>query len=114
MVGRSFKPILGSSGGVNTATGRPSLRTSVSRSVRSHSERFAGSVEMRISSIQQAVAEAEFDDILISTLPAKRSRWLRTDLLTEVRKLGLPVAVFTPPEEAKMGLKDLPTMTGPG
>ena len=67
-----------------------------------------------LASIQQAVAEAQFDEILISTLPAKRSLWLRTDLLTEVRKLGLPVAVFTPPEEAKMGLKDLPFTTRPG
>ena len=66
-----------------------------------------------LASIQQAVAAAQFDEILISTLPAKRSLWLRTDLLTEVRKLGVPVAVFTPPEEARMGLKDLPFAPGP-
>ena len=43
--GRSFQRIFSGSGGVNTVTGTPSLRTWPGRSLRSHSERRAGSEE---------------------------------------------------------------------
>src|SRR5690348_1840348 len=33
-----------------------------------------------LTSIQAALAEAAYDEVLISTLPARRSRWLRGDL----------------------------------
>jgi hypothetical protein len=50
-------------------------------------------------SIKAEVAGGRYDDILISTLPRRRSEWLRRDLPTRVQELGLPVTVITPPEE---------------
>ncbi len=50
-------------------------------------------------SIKAEIAGGQYDDILISTLPKRRSEWLRKDLPTRVETLGLPVNVITPPEE---------------
>lgn len=50
-------------------------------------------------SIKTEVSGGHYDDILISTLPKRRSEWLRKDLPTRVEELGLPVNVITPPEE---------------
>jgi hypothetical protein len=50
-------------------------------------------------SIKAEVAGGQYDDILISTLPKRRSEWLRKDLPTRVEALGVPVNVITPPEE---------------
>src|SRR3954451_15796064 len=62
--------------------------------------------------IKQALADEDFDDVLISTLPARRSAWLRRDLPRRVQSLGVPVPVVPPPAQPRIGLKDLP-MTGP-
>ncbi len=55
--------------------------------------------EEPLESIRQALAEGSYDDVLISTLPKRRSEWLRKDLPTRVQELGIPVEVITPPEE---------------
>lgn len=45
-----------------------------------------------LAAIQDAMGRLSFDEIVISTLPHRVSRWLRLDLPSKVRGLGLPVA----------------------
>jgi hypothetical protein len=45
--------------------------------------------------VRDALQERGFDEVLISTLPERVSRWLRLDLPHRVQKLGVPVAVVT-------------------
>jgi hypothetical protein len=44
-----------------------------------------------LSAIQDAVNLGEYDEIIISTLPLGISRWLKLDLVSKARGLGLPV-----------------------
>jgi hypothetical protein len=44
-----------------------------------------------LTAIQDAVNLRGVDEIILSTLPARVSRWLRLDLPSKVRGLGLPV-----------------------
>jgi hypothetical protein len=41
--------------------------------------------------IQDAINLGRYDEIIISTLPRRLSRWLRLDLVSKTRALGLPV-----------------------
>lgn len=67
-----------------------------------------------LASIRQALTDEQFDDVIISTLPQRRSRWLRHDLPAQVQRLGVPVAVITPPEQRRMTLQDVAAIGGAG
>jgi hypothetical protein len=49
--------------------------------------------------IEKAVAEQQFDEIILSTLPPGISRWLSMDLPHRVRrKTNVPLAVIAAPK----------------
>ena len=48
------------------------------------------------AAIQDAINLRGFDEVIISTLPSKVSRWLHLDLPSKVSGLGLPVNTVTP------------------
>ena len=47
-------------------------------------------------SVQRAVEQGSFDEIIVSTLPRRVSKWLHRDLITRVEGLGLPVTAVVP------------------
>ena len=47
-------------------------------------------------SVQRAVQNGTYDEIIVSTLPRRVSKWLRRDLVTRVEGLGLPVTAVIP------------------
>jgi hypothetical protein len=53
-----------------------------------------------LNAVQDAVNLQGFDEIILSTLPARVSRWLRLDLPSKVGGLGLPVTTITANEQS--------------
>jgi hypothetical protein len=52
-----------------------------------------------LTAIEDALNARHFDEIILSTLPARVSRWLRLDLPSKLNGFGLPVTVVTASEE---------------
>ena len=57
-------------------------------------EGFVGDPEP-LAAIQDAVNTRGYDELIISTLPKRFSRWLRLDLPSKAAGLGLPVTTVT-------------------
>jgi hypothetical protein len=56
-----------------------------------------------LMAIHDAVNLNSFDEIIISTLPLGISRWLKLDLISKARALGLPVTHVEAKERAAVG-----------
>src|SRR3954451_11685827 len=52
-------------------------------------------VEDPVRAVDSALADASYDEIILSTLPERVSRWLHMDLPTRLHRFGLPVTVVT-------------------
>jgi hypothetical protein len=52
-------------------------------------------------SVKQALQDGRFDDVIISTLPRRRSVWLRSRVPQRVEELGARVTVITPPDPTR-------------
>ena len=59
-------------------------------------------------SVRGALEERAFDDVLISTLPKRTSEWLRRDLPSRVKRLGVPVEVITAAKEPPTSVSGAP------
>jgi len=53
-----------------------------------------------MNAIQDAINVHGFDEVIISTLPARVSKWLRLDLPSKITGLGLPVTTVTARDRA--------------
>jgi hypothetical protein len=67
----------------------------MNRSARGKVEGLVGGSDP-FDSVQDAVRQGNFDEIIISTLPRRVSKWLRRDLIRRVEGLGLPVTAIVP------------------
>jgi len=55
-----------------------------------------------LAAIQDAINLGDYDEIIISTLPLGVSRWLKLDLISKARGLGLPVTHVLAPSDVQM------------
>ena len=71
-----------------------------------------GTVESRVGgpdpfvAVQEAVRDGAFDEIIVSTLPRGVSKWLRRDLISQIRRLGLPVTAIVSGREQWLTAED--------
>jgi hypothetical protein len=49
-----------------------------------------------VESIKAALEATHYDEIIVSTLPRRFSRWISNDLIGQIERLGLPVTTVTP------------------
>ena len=58
------------------------------------------------TSVRDAVQDGDFDEIIISTLSKRTSKWLRRDLVRRVEGLGLPVTAVVPRQIGERDITD--------
>jgi len=49
-----------------------------------------------VAAVHDAINLRGFDEVIVSTLPVRLSRWLKLDLPSKVAGMGLPVTTVTP------------------
>ncbi len=78
-------------------------------------EAMAGDCDPYVA-VCETLQENEFDEVIVSTLPERVSRWLRRDLPHRVRQLGVPVTVVTAPQAKRplVGRRDRHRITKTG
>jgi hypothetical protein len=78
----------------------------IDRAVPALSEAAGGPVEGMVgdpdpvAAVQDAINLHSYDEVIISTLSARLSRWLKLDLPSKVAGMGLPVTTVTPADDA--------------
>jgi hypothetical protein len=57
-----------------------------------------------LMAIHDAINLGNYDEIIISTLPLGISRWLKLDLVSKTKGLGLPVTHVEAPSKVEAGV----------
>jgi hypothetical protein len=52
--------------------------------------------------VKTAVSEGAFDEVIVSTLSKRTSKWLRRDLIRRIEGLGVPVTAVVPHQGATL------------
>jgi hypothetical protein len=64
--------------------------------------------------VRAAVGDGGFDEIIISTLLQRTSRWLRRDLIRQVERLGLPVTPIVSSARKQSSIETVTNTPGGG
>jgi hypothetical protein len=59
-----------------------------------------------LESVKAELERSRYDEIIVSTLPRRVSRWLRRDLIGQIERLGLPVTTVSPRRRADPAAED--------
>lgn len=54
-----------------------------------------------VEAVRQLLADTDVDEVIVSTLPQRVSKWLHRDVPSRLQALGLPVTVVTAEQSAR-------------
>ena len=60
-----------------------------------------------VEAVREVVAAKSVNEVIVSTLPERVSRWLRRDVPSRLQALGLPVTVVTAEQSSRSLLADV-------